>query len=116
LLQQNRPREALIEMQRETDNGYRHCGLALVLGALGRMSESDSELTDAEKDFAQEKAYWIAAVYSARNDADQAFAWLDRAFRQHDDGLLWIKGEPQLKNIVSDPRYKALIRKLKLPE
>src|ERR1700736_4687195 len=81
LLQQNRPREALIEMQRETDNGYRHCGLALALGALGRMSESDSELTNAEKDFAQEKAYWIAAVYSARNEADQAFAWLDRAFR-----------------------------------
>jgi TolB-like protein/tetratricopeptide (TPR) repeat protein len=116
LLQQNRPREALIEMQRETDNGYRHCGLALALGALGRMSESDSELTNAEKDFAREKAYWIAAVYSARNEADQAFAWLDRAFRQHDDGLLWIKGEPQLKNIVSDPRYKALLHKMKLPE
>jgi TolB-like protein/Tfp pilus assembly protein PilF len=116
LLQQNRPGEALIEMQRETDNGYRHCGLALVLGALGRTSESDSELTNAEKYFAQEKAYWIAAVYSARNEADQAFAWLDRAFRQHDDGLLWIKAEPQLKNIVSDPRYKALLRKMKLPE
>jgi tetratricopeptide (TPR) repeat protein len=81
LLQQNRPGEALIEMQRETDNGYRHCGLALVLGALGRTSESDSELTNAEKYFAQEKAYWIAAVYS-----------------------------------VSDPRYKALLRKMKLPE
>ena len=55
LLQQNRPREALIEMQRQTDNGYRHCGLALALGALGRMSESDSELTNAEKDFALDK-------------------------------------------------------------
>jgi TolB-like protein/Tfp pilus assembly protein PilF len=116
LLQQNRPGEALVEMQRETDNGYRHCGLALALGALRRMSESDSELAIAEKTFPEEKAYWIALVYSARNEPDRAFAWLDRAFRQHDDGLLWIKGEPLLKNLVLDPRYKVFIRKMNLPE
>lgn len=103
-------------MQRETDNGYRHCGLALALGALRRMSESDSELAIAEKTFPEEKAYWIALVYSARNEPDRAFAWLDRAFRQHDDGLLWIKGEPLLKNLVLDPRYKVFIRKMNLPE
>jgi hypothetical protein len=45
-----------------------------------------------------------------------AFAWLDRAYRQHDGTLPVIKQDPCVKNFEPDPRYKALLRKLKLPE
>jgi TolB-like protein/DNA-binding winged helix-turn-helix (wHTH) protein/tetratricopeptide (TPR) repeat protein len=108
------PSAALEEMEKETDPGYRQVGLALAFDALGRRSEADRELAIAEQKFGNEKAYWIASVYAARKDADRAFAWLDRAFVMYDGGLLWILGDPFLDNLKADPRYEALLRKMKL--
>jgi serine/threonine protein kinase/Tfp pilus assembly protein PilF len=114
LLVRGQPSAALDEMARETDDGYRQCGLALAFDALGRKSEADRELAAAESKFAGEKAYWIALIYAARDERERAFTWLDRAFRQRDGGLLWIKGDPLLANLVSDPRYSTFLRKMKL--
>jgi hypothetical protein len=83
---------------------------------LGRRVEADHELAMAEETFAGEKSSWIGMVYAARNDADRAFTWFDRAFGQHDDGLLWVKGDPLLVQVTHDPRYKALLSKMNLPE
>jgi serine/threonine-protein kinase len=55
-------------------------------------------------------------VYAARRDPDRAFAWLDRAFNVYGDGITWIKGDPLLGSLVEDPRYKALLQKMRLPE
>jgi serine/threonine-protein kinase len=115
LLVRGQSAAALGEMERETDLGYRHTGRARALDALGRRSEADRELAVAEQAFAHEKSFWIALVYAARNDPDRAFTWLDRALRQHDDGLLWMTGDPLLGKVSSDPRYKALLCKLNLP-
>ena len=40
----------------------------------------------------------------------------DRSYRQHEGALLVIKQDPSVKNLEPDPRYKALLQKLKLPE
>jgi hypothetical protein len=58
----------------------------------------------------------IVVVYAARGDPDRAFAWLDRAFNVYGEGITWIKGEPLLGSLVEDPRYKALLQKMRLPE
>ena len=43
-----------------------------------------------------------------------AFRWLDRAYAQKDT-LLWaIKSDPLLIPLRGDPRYKSLLRKMKL--
>lgn len=55
-------------------------------------------------------------VYAVRGDPDRAFAWLDRAFTVYGDGITWIKGDPLLSSLVEDPRYKALLQKMRLPE
>jgi hypothetical protein len=47
---------------------------------------------------------------------DQAFAWLDRAYSQKDAALYEIKYDPFFKNLKFDPRYKAFLRKMNLPE
>lgn len=116
LLVRGQSTAALGEMEQETDLGYRHAGRALAFDALGRRSDADRELVVAEQTFAREKSFWIALVYAARSDPDRAFTWLDRALRQHDDGLLWMTGDPLLSKVASDPRYKALLRKMNLPE
>ena len=42
--------------------------------------------------------------------------WLERAYKFRDEDLYWIKDDPLLKNLESDPRYKAFLRKMNLPE
>jgi eukaryotic-like serine/threonine-protein kinase len=107
---------ALAEMKKESNPRFRHVGMALALGALGQSDESDKELQTAEQQFGDEMGYWIAIVYAARRDPDRAFAWLDRSFNVYGEGITWIKGDPLLASLVDDPRYKALLQKMRLPE
>ena len=110
------PAAALAEMQLETDDGFRQCGLPLALDALGRRPEADQALALAEKNFGERKPYLIALVYAARHDVDRSFAWLDRAVRQRDGDLIFIKGEPLVRNLLPDPRYRQLMRTMNLPD
>jgi hypothetical protein len=58
----------------------------------------------------------MARVYAFRGEKDRAFEWLDRAYQAREEDLLIVKGDPLLKNFEDDPRYKAFLRKLNLPE
>jgi len=60
-------------------------------------------------------AYQIAEVYAFRNQADEAFEWLNRAYAQRDSGLIGTKVDPLLKRLHNDPRYTALLKKLNFP-
>jgi len=115
LLSQHNAQAALDEIQRDDSPAYRHAGSPLALDALGRRNEADRELSIAESKWGG-MAYQISYVYAARNNTDRAMYWLERAYRQHDGGLLSMKDDPMLKNLEHDPRYKALIRKMNLPE
>jgi adenylate cyclase len=55
-------------------------------------------------------------VLAFRGEADEAFRWIERAYRQRDPGLYMIKVDPLLKNIEAEPRYNAFLRKMNLPE
>jgi TolB-like protein/tetratricopeptide (TPR) repeat protein len=107
---------ALTEMQLETNDGFRQCGMALALDALGRKSEADAALTAAVQRYGGQKAYLIALIYAARHQPDQAFAWMERAIRQRDGDMLYIKGDPMIANLVSDPRYRLILQKMQLAD
>jgi TolB-like protein/Tfp pilus assembly protein PilF len=107
---------ALAEMEREVDDGARISGLALAYQALGRKAESNAALARMLKEQAQDNAFGIAEVYAARGQAAEAVRWLERAYAQKDASLFYVKGDLPLKSIESDPRYKAFLRKMNLPE
>jgi TolB-like protein/Flp pilus assembly protein TadD len=113
-LRQNDPAGALAEMTQEPDRDFHAVGLPLALDALGRKGEADTAVADAEKTSASGAAYQIALIYAARRDSDHAFLWLDRAYRQRDTGLLWMKADPLLKGLRTDPRFPVLLRKVHL--
>ena len=115
LLSQHNAQAALDEIRRDDSPAYRQAGLPLALDALGRRSEADRELAIADSKW-NGMAYQISYVYAARNDIDRAMYWLESAYRLHDTGLLSLKHDPMLKNLEPDPRYKALLRKMNLPE
>jgi hypothetical protein len=60
--------------------------------------------------------YQIAAVYAWRHENDKAFEWIEHAYLRHDAGLVYVPYDRYLANLRTDPRYAALLRKLKLSE
>ncbi|MFL6304572.1 MAG: TPR end-of-group domain-containing protein [Candidatus Sulfotelmatobacter sp.] len=59
--------------------------------------------------------YEIALVYAGLNEKDQAFAWLEKALASHDKGLTYLKIDPCLDPLRSDPRFHELLRRVGLP-
>ena len=109
------PNEALAEFQREPSPAWKSQGFALAYYALGRKQESDAALAELIATYHADAAFQIAEIYAYRGETDKAFEWLDRAYAQRDGGFVEIKGDPLLKNLEHDPRYTALLKKLRLP-
>jgi len=107
---------ALQVMHREPNESYRLGGLALVYWAMGRRSESDAALHSLTERFGSIDAYGIAAVHAYRGDIDDAFRWLDRAYRGHVYGMLGVKTDPLLRNLHDDPRFLALLSRMRLTD
>lgn len=116
LLAKGEPDAALAAMQQEVPESGRDTGLAIAYQALGRRAESDRALARQTTEHASDAAYEIAQAHAYRAELDQAFAWLDRAYIQKDVELYWIKGDPLLRNLEGDARYKAFLRKMNLPD
>jgi TolB-like protein/tetratricopeptide (TPR) repeat protein len=113
-LQQGHAQAALDIVNAETGEWYRLEGQSIVLFALGRKAESDAALAQLREKYADSSAVQIAEAYAYRHEIDNAFQWLERAYQQRDAGLPWIKTNPLYKNLRGDPRYDALLRKMKL--
>ena len=78
-------------------------------------TESDAALCVLIAKYHADNAHQIAQVRAFRNQSDEAFEWLDRAYAQRDSGLIGTKAEPLLKSLHKDPRYAAFLKKLNLP-
>ena len=59
-------------------------------------------------------AYSIAEGYMRLGQKDKVFEWLDKAYEDHDSGLVSIAVEPMFDPVRSDPRFKDIVRRMKL--
>jgi eukaryotic-like serine/threonine-protein kinase len=59
-------------------------------------------------------SYSIAEGYMRLGQKDKAFEWLEKAYQDHDSGLVSIAVEPMFDPVRSDPRFRAIIRRMKL--
>ena len=115
LLMGNAP-AALAAAELESDQASKLEVLAVVHWAVGQRAQSDSAIGALERGFAHRNAYEIAAAHAYRGEADAAFAWLDRAYQQNRGSLRTVKFDSLFRNLRTDPRFNALLRKLKLAE
>jgi len=111
---QGRPQDALPEIELVHYDSIRTFLYAIAYHALGRKKESDAALSELVAKY-QRNAYEIAEVYAFRNQSDEAFEWLDRAYAQHWGDVIFAKVDPRLKSLHSDPRYTAFLKKMNLP-
>ena len=114
-LLQNQPQIALAEMKLEIDPILQDYGIGLALSALGRNAEADQALAAFIEEYKESAAYLIAEAYAYRGDTDQAFMWLDTAYKQRDSSLPEILTSPLLTSLKSDPRWPKFVAKMGLP-
>ena len=60
--------------------------------------------------------YSIAMIHFALGDKDQGFTWLEKAYEDRSQHLFWLKVDPELDLLRSDPRFAALLKRLNLPQ
>jgi adenylate cyclase len=58
----------------------------------------------------------IAYIHVALGENDLCIEYLEKAYEEHENELRFLKVEPLFENIRSDPRFKALLKKIGLEE
>ena len=109
---------AALEKSRELDknSGQGFGMLATAYVRAGRRSDALELLHEAME--MSKKRYVspvsTALVYAGLGENDRAFEWLDKAFAVHDHSLASLKVEPAYDSLRSDPRFRALLRRVHL--
>jgi serine/threonine protein kinase/tetratricopeptide (TPR) repeat protein len=95
------------------DTPTTHAKHAHALAATGRADEAREVLNGliARREEEWVTPYEIATIYSLLKDCDQAFAWLERAAREHAVGFTFVRVDPHLDNLRDDPRFAELLRR-----
>jgi TolB-like protein/class 3 adenylate cyclase len=115
-LQQGRFDEALAAFSAESLPIYRGRGIAIAQYALGHRAESDAALAELVALRAHTGAFQIAEVHAYRGEADEAFAWLERALSQRDPGVTDVKTTFFLRNLHRDSRWQPFLAKMGLSD
>ena len=113
-LMQGRLQDALSEIDLVRYDPVRAYLYPIAYYALGRTRESNTALNTLIAKY-PESTYGIAEVYAFRNQSDEAFEWLDRAYAQRNTGLISTKVNPLLYKLHKDPRFAAFLKRLDLP-
>jgi eukaryotic-like serine/threonine-protein kinase len=89
--------------------------IARAYALLGRRDDALRVLNNLVKRGGAFDLQEIAIAYFALGDVDRGFEWLTKAFDQRSGYVPWAKVQPAFDEIRSDPRFQALVARLKLP-
>jgi TolB-like protein/DNA-binding winged helix-turn-helix (wHTH) protein len=91
--------------------------VAAVYAAAGKPEEAHRRMVDAIHRLKEEKSYvrpgWVAEVYIALGDNDEAMRWLEQGYKERDLWLALLKVWPRFDPLRSDPRFQDLLRRMK---
>jgi tetratricopeptide (TPR) repeat protein len=113
-----RPQDALQAADAEPGHGWKLMARAVALDALGQRAQADVALAALEADpvIRVSGQYQLAEIYAHRGDRERALTQLERARQARDPGYVsYLKCDPMLAPVRSDPRYKAMLGALNLP-
>jgi TolB-like protein len=114
LLRQGEAEQALVESENEREDFWRSLAKAITLHTLGRKAEADAELASFIELNHGFGAYQIAEIHAWRNEPDDAFQWLEKAYQQRDPGLGVLLNDTSIMNLYADARWQPLLEKVGL--
>jgi len=92
--------------------------LALVYGLAGRKSETKKIIGELKE---RSRHHYVfpsvfAYAYLGLGDKDQALTYLEQAYEEQDPALFFLKVDPFLDPLRSEPRFQALMRRVNFPQ
>lgn len=108
--------EAIRFFLKSGDGPYSLGHLGNAYARSGNTAGAESLIWRLEQDVQRDGVgrYEIALVYAGLGDKDEAFRWLDNAYRAHDVGMVYLKVDPCLDPLRSDSRFPNLMRRVGL--
>ena len=108
-------KEAFVELQ-NIPRVWRLGHLGNAYARAGKKAEARKAIQDLLEFTKQGLGTWeLALVYAGLGEKDQAFEWLERAYKVHDKGMCYLKIDPPLDPLRSDPRFQDLLRRMNFP-
>ena len=112
--------QAAAEFQKAQEMSPRRAHWAASLAELyvksGRRAEAEKMLTEWSQRPGREfgHAESMAMINLGLDNKDEAFRWLEQAYREKWSRLAWIKIDPEYDSLRGDPRFSALIGRMGL--
>jgi len=110
--------EAIAELQEvaiHSKSGRDRAMLAQAYAIAGKGAEARRLLNELLRESAV-SPYYIAVIYAGLGDNQRAFEFLERAFREQVSSLVYLKVDPRLESLRTDPRFRELARRIGLPD
>lgn len=113
--------EALREMVRAKELFPNNVALQGDIGHVYAVSGNSAEAQKIVAHLKQESeqryvnSFEIALVYVGLGDNDQGIEWLNKAFGERSDQMIYLNADPRLDPIRSDPRFAELVRRVGIP-
>ena len=114
--------QAAAELQTAKDLLKKNVGIEAGIGRVDALSGKRAEaekVIDELKDRSKQiyvSSYHIASIYASLGDKDRAFEWLQGAYKERSDSLVYLKVDPKMDSLRSDPRFTDLLRSVGLPQ
>jgi Tfp pilus assembly protein PilF len=114
--------QAISELRRAADISQNSppvlAALARTYAVSGKTTEArnllDQLMQQAKKQYVS--PFYVAVVYAGLGENDKAMDWLEKAYSDHSNAIVFLKVDPQLDTLRSNPRFHELQRKLRLPD
>jgi len=113
--------QAITELRKAVDLSH---GTPLMVSALGHAYARSGNRAEAEKLRAQLRTdsadhyvspYYFAIVCVGLGRTEEALDWLEKAYADRSNGLVFLQVEPELDSLRSNPRFIALQHRLGFP-
>jgi len=114
--------QAAAELQTAKDLLKKNVGIEAGIGRVDALSGKRAEaekVIDELKDRSKQiyvSSYHMASIYASLGDKDRAFEWLQGAYKERSDSLVYLKVDAKMDSLRSDPRFTDLLRSVGLPQ
>jgi TolB-like protein/Tfp pilus assembly protein PilF len=91
--------------------------LARAYGCAGERENGHHVLAELQKMNSQSYVmpYWMALAYTALNEKDEAFRWLNEGYTNHAAWMTYLGVDPRWDSLRSDSRFQDLLRRMNSP-
>ena len=92
--------------------------LAHAYAATGKKADAEKILSEWQRQPKTKyvSTYMTATIYAGLGDKDSTFKYLERAYQERSPDLLYfLRADPRMDNLRTDPRFQDLLRRMNFP-